>query len=317
MAYDGIAKVQHYVPQFLLKNFGIGKKDKLHVFDKQTGKSFATNARNVAAESRFYDFQLMGQDFTIETELSKMEGEAKPLIKSILDADSLADLSVDSRAKLSVFMAVQLARSKWYREQFRELPRLLEETMRGKSGEEIDLSGIAEYIRVPDANELAIHTAHSVVSAAQDFAPHFADKVWVSGATDSKNPFQLGDNPIGLQNMIDMGPYGNMGLAVRGIEIYFPLSPRRVLAMWCPSHVPMFRAAAMRDGPMSGANEILTAMESGDPLAYKPEHVLNLNSIQVRHAERFVFSSTDDFSLVIRMIADNERYRKGPRSTVN
>jgi hypothetical protein len=51
-----IAKVQHYVPQFLLKHFGTGKKDKIAVFNKQTDRVFATNVRNVAAESRFYDF---------------------------------------------------------------------------------------------------------------------------------------------------------------------------------------------------------------------------------------------------------------------
>lgn len=45
--------------------------------------------QNVAAESHFYDFHLMRQDLTIETELSKMEGVAKPLVKSILDIDSL------------------------------------------------------------------------------------------------------------------------------------------------------------------------------------------------------------------------------------
>ncbi|MDB5789306.1 DUF4238 domain-containing protein [Caballeronia mineralivorans] len=56
MAHNGIAKVQHYVPQFLLRNFGTGKKDQLHVFNKATDKTFLTNARNVAAESRFYDF---------------------------------------------------------------------------------------------------------------------------------------------------------------------------------------------------------------------------------------------------------------------
>ena len=29
-----IAKVQHYVPQFLLRNFGNGKKDQVWVYDK-------------------------------------------------------------------------------------------------------------------------------------------------------------------------------------------------------------------------------------------------------------------------------------------
>jgi len=32
-----IAKNQHYVPQFLLKNFTVGKKSQLWVFDKKTG----------------------------------------------------------------------------------------------------------------------------------------------------------------------------------------------------------------------------------------------------------------------------------------
>lgn len=53
MAYTGNAKVQHYVPRFLLKNFGAGKKHKLHAFDKQTEQAFPTNVKNVAAESRF------------------------------------------------------------------------------------------------------------------------------------------------------------------------------------------------------------------------------------------------------------------------
>jgi hypothetical protein len=50
VAYKGIAKVQHYVPQFLLRNFGNGKKDRLYVFDKQMARSFRTNANNVASE---------------------------------------------------------------------------------------------------------------------------------------------------------------------------------------------------------------------------------------------------------------------------
>jgi phospholipase C len=45
MTHDGIAKVQHYVPQFLLKHFSTGKKNKVHVFDKQTGKTFLTNVK--------------------------------------------------------------------------------------------------------------------------------------------------------------------------------------------------------------------------------------------------------------------------------
>ena len=52
MAYDGISKVQHYVPQFVLRNFGNGKRDQVYVFDKRNDPTFATNVKNVASESR-------------------------------------------------------------------------------------------------------------------------------------------------------------------------------------------------------------------------------------------------------------------------
>lgn len=316
MTHDGIAKVQHYVPQFLLRNFGTGKKNKLHVFDKLMEKAFATNSKNVAAESRFYDFELGGNIFTIEHELSRVEGQTKPIIKSILEMDSLAHLTAENRAQLSVFMAIQFTRSKWFREQYREFPKLLENAIRDKSNEDADLSAIAEYIQTPNENDLAILSVRSIMSAAEDYAIHFANKIWILGATDSKHPFLIGDNPVGLQNMIDMGLRGNLGLAVRGIEIYLPLSPKRILTMFCSSYEQIFRSGAMQYGPTSEAHQLWQGIGSGAPVIYRPENVLNVNAMQVRYAERFVFSSTDDHSLVRGMISENERYKKGARSVV-
>ncbi len=81
-----IAKVQHYVPQFLLKNFGNGKKNQLWVFDKFSGRSFITNAKNVASESHFYDFEMAGEVVSLEPILTKVEATAKPLIRKLLEA---------------------------------------------------------------------------------------------------------------------------------------------------------------------------------------------------------------------------------------
>ena len=61
-----IAKVQHYVPQFLLRKFGNGKKDQLWAYDKTSDRAFLTNAKNVASESRFYDFEVAGEPITLE-----------------------------------------------------------------------------------------------------------------------------------------------------------------------------------------------------------------------------------------------------------
>lgn len=311
-----VAKVQHYVPKFLLRHFGTGKKDKIFVFDKHTGRIFTTNVKNIAAESRFYDFKLEGKDFSIEKGLARVEGLAKPIFKSILETDSLAHMTDQERAALCIFLSMQFTRSKWYREQFRELPRQLKQTIAPTGTQEADLNALEKYFAVPDENELAIHVAQSVISAPKDYAGYFANKVWVLIATNTKPYFLIGDNPIGMQNMNDMSPYGNIGLAVRGIEIYFPISPSRALAMWCPSLLSLFQEAANRSGAGSVARSVLSSVTNGKPLMYDHENMMNFNSIQICHAERFVFSVDGDFTLVRRMISDNEKFRRGPRMKV-
>lgn len=316
MANEGIAKVQHYVPRFLLRHFGTGKKDSIHVFDKLTGAAFTTNVKNVAAESRFYDYRVGGQGFTIEPSLSKLESLAKPIIKSVLEADSLNSLSTEDRGKLSIFLAIQFIRTKSFRERFRELPKQLEESLRRKEGPEADLSAISHLFKVPTDNEITQQTIHHM-SRAEEYAVQFGNKLWVLISTDVRHPFLISDNPIGLQNRIDHGLLGNIGLAIHGIEIYFPLSPRRALAMWCPTHEAMLLQAASAQGSHSFFHDVLRAMDSGAPLAYAPEFVRNFNSLQVGYAERFVFSATNDFSLAREMIATHESYKTGPRSFVS
>jgi hypothetical protein len=51
------AKTQHYVPQFLLKNFAEPEKDQIHVFDKQEERTFRAHVRKVAAETGLYDIK--------------------------------------------------------------------------------------------------------------------------------------------------------------------------------------------------------------------------------------------------------------------
>jgi Protein of unknown function (DUF4238) len=92
-------------PQFLLRNFSTGKKDQIHVFDKSTGRSFMTNAKNVAAESRFYDFEFEGKTLTLEPALSELESKTRPLLQRILDEDSLAVLTSEDRVLLATFFS--------------------------------------------------------------------------------------------------------------------------------------------------------------------------------------------------------------------
>lgn len=332
MATSGIAKVQHYVPQFLLRKFGNGKKDQLNVFDKQTSRSFPTNAKNVASESRFYDFRIEDQDATLEPKLAQLEDATKPLLERILDRDSASVVTDGERELLSTFLAVQFTRTKAFREQVLDLPRMLGEHLRSRSEVRDDLGEIEQFIKLPDENELKIQTAHFMMNAPRDFGPHFLDKDWLLIATTREAPFIIGDNPMALQNSIDMGPYGNLGLAVKGIEIYLPLSPVRALAMWCPSHKQTILSGANRLRQMrviaphliaekirdpEGIERLERALLDGTPLQYSLDNVRNFNSLQVRYAERFVFSSGPDFGLAHEMVNSHPSLRTGMRRQSN
>ena len=61
------------------------------------------------------------------------------------------------------------------------------------------------------------------------------------------------------------------------------------------------------------ARETLHAFRNNLPLQYESDNVLHLNSLQVSHAERFVFSSTGDFTLVEEMIGGDQSIRHGRR----
>jgi len=323
-----IAKVKHYVPQFLLRHFGNGKKDQVWVYDKSTNRSFPSNTKNIASESRFYDFEYKGQPRTLETWLSELEGQAKSVISSILEADTLSALDEEQKLLLAQFLSVQLTRTKTFREEWNAFPRMLRERFE-KSGDEVAPGSQAEdLIRDLTENDSKEQTARVIFDAPEDYAAHFLEKDWVLAATTRKHPFLLSDNPLTRQNMIDRPNRGNLGLKTPGIEIYFPLSPTRALAMWCPTLTELVHRGALsimargegttlaHESDAEGAIALSDALLSGKPVQYSTANVENFNSLQVIWSERYVFSHTNDFHLAESMLGEHPNLKKGPRSTV-
>ncbi len=323
MKHYKIAKLQHYVPQFLLKQFTSGKKQQVWVFDKTTGQTFRTHVKNVASEKGFYNFRFRGNELTIEPSLADIEAHAAKIIKDIVGKNSISDISEDEQLFLSHFFALQFVRTKQHRQLFRELAKTLGNSFKQR-GE--DTSQIKDYIEVDDKT-LKMHGIRSVLKSGE-YAPYFLNKSWVLFKTTKSHPLFISDNPVTLQNMVDHGPYGNIGLAVRGIEIYFPLSKTLTLGMFCQSHEESFRRAyeqyklIMQIDPNLGSSmikdgafisQIMNGFEKKETVPYKIENVINHNSLQVFYASRFVFSSSDDFSLALKMIRDNPELKAGPK----
>lgn len=313
-------QLQHTVPRFLLKNFAADKKHRVWVFDKHTGKRYHTNIKNVAAERGFYDIPLGDTQVSLEPELARIESRTAPLLQNILDARSLGTATDGPRAVLSFFLAALFVRTKEYRLRFEHLGQSVKTRLQGRGAsasltdtltdqdQDTKLAGLRGLIGVPA------------------LAPHFLNKVWALFQTPHE--FLISDNPITL----DHRPYGNLGLSVRGIQIYLPLSSTLTLALLCPSvAAPFLRAAdqfQLLDHVSPGeADRLLRNPQStrtfceglaaGIAIPLVPENVTRLNSLQVTFSSRFVYSETGDFALVEQMIRDNPRYREGLKPTLD
>jgi hypothetical protein len=127
-----MAPVQHYVPQFLLRNFCGGAKPKIWAYDESTGKSFETNVRIIAGEREFYDVIVGDATLSLEEGLSKLETQAGAVIDRIIDARSLGVLSEDDRALLAVFVSTQMQRGPNQRENILALNQELRRVLKGR-----------------------------------------------------------------------------------------------------------------------------------------------------------------------------------------
>ena len=314
-----MASIHHYVPRFLLRHFCSGERPRLWAYDKRTGKSFQTSVQNIAGERNFYEIRIGDEVVSFEDGLSELESEAAVLIGRIISECSIGWLSDENRALLATFVAVQMNRGPHTHESF----IAMDKGLRRVFGERFGLPTEGHPLMT---TERAKQTALTSLAESNRYAEHILNKTWLLFETSAETPFYISDNPVALRNEDkSRGPKrGTLRLAVRGIQVYFPISSTLILAFFCRSHEIMIRDGVNRIrtsivgdssfpldfGPML---DWMRAFRKGTPLGSKPDNVVNHNSLQVRQAERFVFCSRRDFALVEDMINEEPRFSVGPR----
>jgi hypothetical protein len=124
-------------------------------------------------------------------------------------------------------------------------------------------------------------------ASAFNLLPHLLDKSWILLAAAPGTVFWVGDHPVALANNVNPGDgiRGTLGLAVRGIEVYLPISSQLTLGCLCPSIQEMFIAAKVRlIAPKLHAgrvDEFLRAFAGVATLNLDSENVKYHNSLQV------------------------------------
>lgn len=338
MRTDGKAEVQHYVPQVLLRlhvNDASTKRgsEQVWCFDKKTQKVFSPNIQGVLAGTRFYEVEVNGQTLSLEEPLSEIEGLLRPILARLVREPKLTSLSKEDRFTIASFCAAQMVRTPRFRDRVKDMNEGVAEALRKRG---IDPAQVSNFKMLSD-DEIKALSMDMLADAPRKFATHFLSKYWhLVGATPD-DPFHLGDHPLVLDNDFDHGR-GSLGLASPGVTIYLPLSSTLCLAMTDPALIEKLFAGAgeLRAGyeefekrieadgfpaqsvaflkemreTRAQLNHQIGPMESGTPSEHEPQVVTRVNSLQMLYAERWIVSSKPDFSLPLKMLADDPTLRE-------
>lgn len=326
------AQNQHYVPKFMLRNFLHDEaKEQVAVFDRQTGRNFITNITGIMAERRFHDFQIDEEYIaSFEDGVCRFEDVLLPTYRRVL-ADRRLTHTPEERAHLAMLVAFQFVRTRNLRDQFGELDKMLADKLEGMGSRLEDIEGWE-----PETED-GIKKRHTLFMANSigEFAAVLSDKdMMLMNPADGRD-FYISDNPVVLHNSRPAPPFfGNIGLGVKGIEVYLPLSSDLLLACFCPSILgeaveqqqasmdqirkallPRVIAGQMTAAEMKSRVEAVEAAgqavrdwwqcyQDGVPGESTGANMDFYNSLQLGQSKRFVISRNGDFALAKQFRAD-------------
>ena len=279
-------RIQHYIPQFYLKQFAQKKGRNYYIkcFDKSKLKSFQVNTQKIACESYFFDPP--GTNQPIEKWLAEIETRFAKAYYSLIEHQELKRLSASDCEAISIFLSVQWVRTREQREFLRDFITQITKRLEEKTGTDQIRDKLETWSQKDFIVSLQIEDMRVNV---RDVAPIIQIMKWTLLVNNTKMPFWTSDNPFTCYNPVaPPQSMGNLGLLNIGIQVLFPLTPRLSLQVCDPvayCHFP-------------------------DIINVKLENAVFQNELQVDWSTRYLFSSNDDFSLAKRRI---KRYPEAGR----
>lgn len=338
MSQDHAAQNQHYVPKFILRNFLSNReKERVHVFSKSSGRGFETSIKNIMAERRFHEFRIDESYMaSFEESVCRIEEMLLPAYRSVVENRRL-DGTPGQKAHLAILMAFQFLRTRSQRDQFMDMERQLADIVERHGG---SIEDIENYTPLNDDTLRRQHITFMREAVGRFSEVMGAKDLFLLEAPKGRH-FYLSDNPVTIHNSQPrIGPYGNMGLACKGIEVYMPLTSDLQLCAWCPTIRETMRntnadqkrklAAVILSPKMASvANPALLAEQieqvreyratvektlnltaEGMPLSTSSENMDFQNSLQVGQARDFLICREADFDLA-RQFMKEHPYSKG------
>jgi hypothetical protein len=224
-------KNQHYVPRFILRNFLVNNaKERVSVYDKHDDRVFTMSIDNIMAENRFHDFAFQDWIVSFEPVMTKFENMVLPVYQRVVETRRLEG-SPEERAALAFLMAFQFVRTKTSRYRMENVQQKLTQKLESMG---LDVEGIEGW-EPPTEERLKQADLMGIRESLPEFAAAICNKDFSLAQAAPGRSFYLGDHPVCMHNARPTDFFGNIGLAVPGIEIYLPLSADLLLCAWCPT----------------------------------------------------------------------------------
>ena len=308
-------KSQHYVPQFYLKSWSIKDTNQINVFDKLKNTKYISNIHNVACERYFYDIdpdevfpsfivdslKENGLEFEneenvqfIEQAFSKeIEAPFSKLVNKIIDKTDKAThwhinncyfINEDDKRELSFYLTLQKKKKKNVRNGIQDTIDCLTQAMKDMG---IPESAIDKY-NLSDEEVKQSHLKMMFdLKNLTTFTTYFYNYTWMLFVNRTKNNFFTSDHPIATQGHVYDSIMSTNGIASKGVEVIFPLSPKLLLVMvdgsyhtYCLSHERKYVEI--------NSSEIID----------------KYNYLIVMQSDRFVFSADGNFDLTEKINVD-------------
>ena len=275
-------KKHHYVPRFLLSHFA-NEREAIDVFQFSKDRFRpSVGFKSQCQEKNFY-----GNDGVLEDAFQKLESPASSIIKKMIAGD-LTKIEFDDLQLLRHFMLYQTARTKIAA---KEAAALLNSSMMGYLKTVPMLQKIERELG-PDFDPAIFDQGYFKIEAPQFAAlevainsiPAFLDldmKILISKGDVN---FIISDGPVVRCNQFaefktnNFGKGGTRGYAVKGLQVFMPISPRLCIALY--------------DGD---------TYRCGSPkkpwVQIGKKDCILLNCLQALHADECLYKATDGPSL--------------------
>ncbi len=252
--------------------------------------------------------------------MTAIESEILPYYKSVIEGERLVQ-SREEKEALTCLIAFQMVRTKDQRQLFSDLHNKM-----GQKFQEID-SSLNDQFTPMSEEELKIQHINFIRESLPGFASSLMSKDIVLIKANEGESFYISDNPVVMYNLRPSGAYSNIGLSVRGIEVYLPLTSKLLIAAWCPSILHEIREgykahrrnmasvilgasgctrargpnidrelASLR-APSHRIERLLERTEAGLPLESDAENMKHFNSLQVSFANEFIICERGNFGI--------------------